>query len=405
MGGTTVAVGRLQDAPLRVHARAAAGLGAGAEELAPQTRALLHQALEARLTLPTDPPSLQRPVLRRRSRPSAAAAARESTSAATQAAQTAAANRAAQDVANGRPGPGTTPATPRGTPRARRAAAEARSTGGDGASHGNPTADLRPRRREALGALSPDAGCRAADSARAASTHAPRPPDGAAAGRARASPGGARAAARGGAGDPPPSESHLVAGAEAFRAEAYAHGAGRVPRRRVARVGRGLLVRRGHAAEARAGRGRGGGFRPRRAKHPAPRATLCSTITAGRPATRHGSTSARTAGSSPPSARAGPRVAPQLRALREAIRDALQPDRIAPAIDALPGPGHRAGRNPPGAGLRLRRGGRGPRRPDSRHSTAQGEATSPRPAARGVRRRGRPVTRRRSSSCSPRPDP
>ena len=48
---------------------------AGADELAPQTRALLHQALEARLTLPTAAPSLQRPVLP----PSTPSAARQST--------------------------------------------------------------------------------------------------------------------------------------------------------------------------------------------------------------------------------------------------------------------------------------------------------------------------------------
>ena len=37
--------------------------GPGAEELTPRTRALLHEALETRLALPTDPPSLQRPTL------------------------------------------------------------------------------------------------------------------------------------------------------------------------------------------------------------------------------------------------------------------------------------------------------------------------------------------------------
>ena len=37
--------------------------GASAEELTPRTRALLHEALETRLALPTDPPSLQRPLL------------------------------------------------------------------------------------------------------------------------------------------------------------------------------------------------------------------------------------------------------------------------------------------------------------------------------------------------------
>ena len=68
---------------------------AGAEELAPRTRALLHDALEARLTLPTEAPSLQRPLLPAALPGTSAAAARESTAAATEAAHTAAANRAA----------------------------------------------------------------------------------------------------------------------------------------------------------------------------------------------------------------------------------------------------------------------------------------------------------------------
>jgi hypothetical protein len=110
---------------------------AGADELAPQTRALLHQALEARLTLPTDPPSLQRPVLPPSPRPSAAAA-RQSTTAATQSAQAAAANKAAQNVANGRSrvseGGEASEATRNAAGQAR--AVEARATGGNGASQG-----------------------------------------------------------------------------------------------------------------------------------------------------------------------------------------------------------------------------------------------------------------------------
>jgi hypothetical protein len=100
---------------------------AGADELAPQTRALLHQALEARLTLPTDPPSLQRPVLPPSPRPSAAAAR-----------QAAAANKAAQNVANGRArvsdGGEASEATRNAAGQAR--AVEARATGGNGASNG-----------------------------------------------------------------------------------------------------------------------------------------------------------------------------------------------------------------------------------------------------------------------------
>ncbi|MGZ3479475.1 MAG: hypothetical protein ACXU81_03935 [Myxococcaceae bacterium] len=107
---------------------------AGADELTPQTRALLHQALEARLTLPTDAPSLQRPVLP----PSMPSATRQSTSSATQSAQTAVANQAAQNVANGRSrvsqGNDASEATRNAAGQAR--AEEARATGGNGASHG-----------------------------------------------------------------------------------------------------------------------------------------------------------------------------------------------------------------------------------------------------------------------------
>ncbi|RPH71972.1 MAG: hypothetical protein EHM78_05090 [Myxococcaceae bacterium] len=110
---------------------------AGAEELAPRTRALLHEALEARLTLPTEPPSLQRPVLPPSLPAPAAAAARESTTAATRAGQNAAANRAAQDVANGRGRPSDPSESARNAAGQARAA-EARATGGNGATHGNP---------------------------------------------------------------------------------------------------------------------------------------------------------------------------------------------------------------------------------------------------------------------------
>jgi hypothetical protein len=117
---------------------------AGAEELAPRTRALLHEALEARLTLPTEAPSLQRPLLPASVSGTSAAAARESTAAATQAAQTAAANHAAQDLANGNGngnGKGKGDGDPSDAARnvaGQARAAEARENGGSGATHGNP---------------------------------------------------------------------------------------------------------------------------------------------------------------------------------------------------------------------------------------------------------------------------
>src|SRR5262245_51599566 len=118
---------------------------AGAEELAPRTRALLHEALEARLALPTEAPSLQRPLLPASLPAQSAAAARESNAAATQAAQAATANRAAQDLANGNgngngsgKGKGGDPSDAARIAAGQARAAEARATGGDGATHGNP---------------------------------------------------------------------------------------------------------------------------------------------------------------------------------------------------------------------------------------------------------------------------
>jgi hypothetical protein len=111
--------------------------GAGAEELTPRTRALLHEALETRLALPTDPPSLQRPLLQPGLPASASAVSRESAAAATQAADTATANRAAQDAANGKGhGNDASDSTRNAAGQAR--AAEARQNGGSGATHGNP---------------------------------------------------------------------------------------------------------------------------------------------------------------------------------------------------------------------------------------------------------------------------
>lgn len=114
---------------------------AGAEELAPRTRALLHEALEARLALPADAPSLSRPLVPA-SLTGSFAVTRESNAAATEAAQAATANRAAQDLANGN---GNGNGKGKGDPSdgARNAAgqaraAEARATGGSGATHGHP---------------------------------------------------------------------------------------------------------------------------------------------------------------------------------------------------------------------------------------------------------------------------
>jgi hypothetical protein len=114
----------------------------GAEELAPRTRALLHEALEARLALPTEAPSLSRP-LPPASLTGSSAAARESNTAATQAAQAATANRAAQDLANGNgngngKGKGSDPSDGARNAAGQARAAEARATGGNGATHGNP---------------------------------------------------------------------------------------------------------------------------------------------------------------------------------------------------------------------------------------------------------------------------
>lgn len=109
---------------------------ASAEEIAPRTRALLHEALEARLTLSTEPPSLQRPVLPPILPAPAAAAARESNGVATQAAEASVANRAAQDVANGKGHASDASESTRNAAGQARAA-EARATGGDGATHGH----------------------------------------------------------------------------------------------------------------------------------------------------------------------------------------------------------------------------------------------------------------------------
>ena len=115
---------------------------AGAEELAPRTRALLHEALEARLTLPTEAPSLQRPLLPASVQGPAGAAARETNAAATQAAQAATANRAAQDLANGNgngngnKGKGNDPSDSARNAAGQARGVESRETGGN-SGHGN----------------------------------------------------------------------------------------------------------------------------------------------------------------------------------------------------------------------------------------------------------------------------
>ena len=114
---------------------------ASAEELAPRTRALLHDALEARLTLPTEAPSLQRPLSPASLSSSTAAGARGSNAAATQAAQAATANRAAQDLANGsgngNKGKGNDPSDSARNVAGQVRGVESRESGGN-SGHGNP---------------------------------------------------------------------------------------------------------------------------------------------------------------------------------------------------------------------------------------------------------------------------
>src|SRR5262249_46501527 len=109
---------------------------AGAEELAPRTRALLHEALEARLALPTEPPSIQRPVPPPPVPASVSTAAREGSQEAARAGNAAVANRAAQDVANGR-GHGNDASEGSRNAAGQARSVEARATGGNGASNGN----------------------------------------------------------------------------------------------------------------------------------------------------------------------------------------------------------------------------------------------------------------------------
>ena len=108
---------------------------AGAEELAPRTRALLHEALEARLALPTEPPSLQRPVPPPQAPASASTVVREGSQEAARAGNAAVANRTAQDVANGR-GHGNDASEGSRNAAGQARSLEARATGGNGASQG-----------------------------------------------------------------------------------------------------------------------------------------------------------------------------------------------------------------------------------------------------------------------------
>src|SRR5262249_54409451 len=108
---------------------------AGAEELTPRTRALLHEALEARLALPTEPPSIQRPTPPPPVPASVSTAAREGSQAASRAGNAAVANRAAQDVANGR-GHGNDASEGSRSAAGQARSVEARATGGNGATNG-----------------------------------------------------------------------------------------------------------------------------------------------------------------------------------------------------------------------------------------------------------------------------
>ncbi len=278
---------------------------AGADELAPQTRALLHQALEARLTLPTEAPSLQRPVLPP-SMPTRGPTVDQHRGAVGPdgGRQPGGPERRQRPVA-GEPGerrparpPGTRPAR-RGRRRPGRRAATAPRT----ASH--PGRPGSPRTRPAKASPVPEPGrVRACggDVGPTPQLRSRRSSSGCGGRGRREPPGraGARAAARSRAGTPSASEPHLVAGAEAFRAEAYAQA---LVEFRVAEA-LGSAEARWYSAASLLKLGRAEdaveAFVLAERSSPSPRATPCSRSTAVRPATRRASTSARTAGSSPP---------------------------------------------------------------------------------------------------------
>ena len=130
----------------------------------------------------------------------------------------------------------------------------------------------------------------------------------------------------------PPSESHLVAGADAFRAEAYATA---LVEFRVAEAlgsaeaswyAAASLLKLGRAEDAveafvlaeRTNRAAGDALLE------VYRGQACYAAQLLLCADRWFESA---------EARAGPRLAPQLRALRTAIRDALRPDQVEPAID------------------------------------------------------------------------
>ena len=148
VGGTTVAVGRLQDAPLRVHARAAAGLwghrggaraahpraaarGARGEADAAHRASVAAAADVAAVASPArrrpPPPASPRPRRRRRPRPTRRTGWPRT-------------SRTARDT-----GTGTTRATRRGTPRARRAEPRPGPRAGTGPHMATPTGDLPAR--------------------------------------------------------------------------------------------------------------------------------------------------------------------------------------------------------------------------------------------------------------------
>jgi hypothetical protein len=110
-------------------------VAARAEELSSRTRQALHQALELHALDPVEAPALPQSLGPRVGIPRASEAAAQATQAASRA-QTEAANQAAQDIANGRGRSGTANDASRNAAGQQRAA-EAKATGGNGASHGH----------------------------------------------------------------------------------------------------------------------------------------------------------------------------------------------------------------------------------------------------------------------------
>ena len=135
---------------------------------------------------------------------------------------------------------------------------------------------------------------------------------------------------------PPASESHLVAGAEAFRAGAYDKAlvefrvaealgsteAGRYVAASLLKLGRAEDAVEAFVLADRSDRSAGDALLE------VYRGEACYAVRLYLCADRWFESAA---------SRAGPRLAPQLQALRSAIRDALQPEQLPPAIDRLLG--------------------------------------------------------------------